>query len=162
MGPIIGIVSGIVVLIIVVITIVCLCKKRRKITSFPKDDIIDINQSNSSINKSSVSITKEDDQEKKEEKKNQITIINFITISQFQIQVSIDPNKTMGELFKKYFKIIKRPELLDDETIRFMKNGKFIPQNSTDLVKNYLKRKEDGNIIIIDDVENKIKSTFIN
>ena len=63
----------------------------------------------------------------------------------------------MKDLFKYYFKIIKKLELFGDKSIRFMKNGKFIPHNSTDLIENHFKRDMDGNMIMIDDVEGKIK-----
>lgn len=68
----------------------------------------------------------------------------------------------MNDLFKYYFKTIKKEDLFGDESIRFMKNGTFIPHNSNDLVKDRFKRKLDGNVIMIDDVEGKIHSYLMN
>ena len=99
---------------------------------------------------------------KDKEKKSQTLIIVFITTSQYAVQISIDFNKRMKDLFKNNFKIIKKQNLFGDESIRFMKNGKFIPHNSNDLVMDHFKRKMDGNVIMIDDVEGKINSAFVN
>ena len=86
----------------------------------------------------------------------------FQTTKSSKVNISINPNLTMQELIKFYFKIIKRPDLYGDYNIRFLKNAKCIPHNSNDLIKIYFKGNNDGNIITVDDVDDKINSTFIN
>ena len=68
----------------------------------------------------------------------------------------------MGELIKFYFKIINRPNFYGDEGILFMKNGTVIRHDSNDKIKPYFTGINDGNIIIVSDTQDKLKSAFKN
>ena len=83
-------------------------------------------------------------------------IIIFKKANQNEVKISIDFNRTMGELIKFYFKIINRQNLYGDESILFMKNAKLIPHDSNDLIKNYFEGINDGNIIVVTDLSDKI------
>ena len=96
----------------------------------------------------------------KEKNNNQKINIILITTSQIKIKILIDTNKKMKDLIKCYFEIIKKPDLYGDESIRFIINANFIPQNSEDLIKNYVKK--DNEVILIDDLEDKIYPSFFN
>ena len=84
--------------------------------------------------------------------------ILLVTTSQKKLQIIIDPNKTMTELIKFYFEVIKRQELFGDPSIRFLFNSFFIPHNSKDLIKKYINNFNDVNTIVINDLEGKIQS----
>ena len=86
----------------------------------------------------------------------------FQTTKSSKVKISINPNLTMQELIKFYFKIIKRPDLLGNNGIRFLKNACCIPHDSNELIKNYFKGINDCNIIVVDDVDDIIDNTFIN
>ena len=65
----------------------------------------------------------------------------------------------MEQLIKCYFKIIKKPELFGDKNVRFLLNGNFIPQNSQQLISEYL--MGDNNLfILIDDLEERIPTSI--
>ena len=70
--------------------------------------------------------------------------------------IIIDPNESINDLIKFYLKQIKKPELISDPTIRFIKNAEQILPNSKDMIKNYIKNKDDPFIIMVDDLEDKI------
>ena len=84
--------------------------------------------------------------------------ILLVTTSQKKLKILIDPNKTMTELIKFYFSVIKRQELFGDPSIRFLFNSFFIPHNSKDLIKKYINNFNDVNTIVINDLEGKIQS----
>ena len=84
--------------------------------------------------------------------------ILLVTTGQKKLQILIDPNKTITELIKFYFEVIKRQELFGDQSIRFLFNSFFIPHNSKDLIKKYISNFNDVNTIVINDLEGKIQS----
>ena len=92
--------------------------------------------------------------------------IVFETTNQDKVRILIDPNKTITELIKFYFQIIKRPELFGDEDIIFLCDGLLIFHDSKDLVKNHIIKYQKFNfvkdeiIILVDDIEDKIKFDF--
>ena len=100
--------------------------------------------------------------ESQKRKKNSAILILLKTTGQDEVKISIDPNKTMGELIKSYFNKIKRKDLYGDESIIFMKNAKVISHNSSELIKTYFEGLNEGNVIVITDLDDKIKSTFNN
>ena len=96
----------------------------------------------------------------KEKNNNKKINIILTTTRQNKIKILIDTNKKMKDLIKCYFEIIKKPDLYGDESIRFILNANFIPQNSENLIKNYVKK--DNEVIIIADEEDKIYPSFFN
>ena len=80
------------------------------------------------------------------------------TTSQAKIQVNIDPNKPAKELIKLYFEKIKRPDLYGDPSIRFLLNANFVAHDSNELLQKFLNKKSDVNTVVIDDLEDKIKT----
>ena len=74
------------------------------------------------------------------------------------MRIIIDPNKTIRELIKFYFEKIKRPELFGDKSIRFILNANLIMHDSNNTIKSYLNKKMTMNTIVVDDLEDKIKS----
>ena len=99
---------------------------------------------------------KEEKKEKKSKNKNLLLVI-FKTTAQYTIEISIDPNKKMKELIRQYFKKINREDLYGDDSIRFFKNANFFTHDSNDLILPYFEGKNEGNIITVDDLENKIQ-----
>ena len=96
------------------------------------------------------------------DKKNSTILIILKTTSQDEVKISINHNKTMGELIKCYFNKIKRKDLYGDESILFMKNAKLINHNSSELIKTYFEGLNEGNIIVVTDLEDKIKAKLNN
>ena len=80
-----------------------------------------------------------------------------MTTSQRRIKIIINPDKSVSELIKFYFEKIKRPELFGDNSIRFIMNANLIEYDSNKLIKTYLNKKNDFNVIVIDDLDDKIK-----
>ena len=62
----------------------------------------------------------------------------------------------MGEAIKLYFEKIKRLNLLGDNAVYFLKNGRVIEHYSKELIKDCINKKMDCQIIIVVDVEEKI------
>ena len=145
------------IITIITIIIVCVRKKRKKNPPIPNPpsptvDHLSINTSSVSINKEKILIRTHNDFQSHSDNKAKITIT---TTNQYKIKISIDPQKTMEELVKSYFQIIKRPELYGDKNIRFLLNGKFIPQDSQELISENI-GGENSDVILIDDVEDQI------
>ena len=84
--------------------------------------------------------------------------ILFETTSQLRVKIKIDPDKTIGELIKFYFKIVNKPNLYGDPNIRFIINATLLLHNSKDLIKAKINSKLEMNTIIIDDLDDKIKT----
>ena len=83
--------------------------------------------------------------------------IKLSTTNQYKTKIFIDSKNTMEQLIKSYFKIIKKPELFGDKNVRFLLNGNFIPQNSKQLISEYL--MDDNNLaILVDDLEDQIST----
>ena len=85
-------------------------------------------------------------------------LIIFQTNSQYKVKISIDPDKTIGDLIENYFNKIKRRDLYGDQSIIFAKNGNIFMHNSTELIRPHFTGQNDGKIIIVNDVDDKIKS----
>ena len=157
---IIGLIIGIVILIIIIIIIICICKKKKNIQTFypPKKEVLD----KSSFNINDDILTVFEYEPEIQEKDSQKIIIIFQTTNQYNVQILIDPNKAMTKLIKFYFDIIKRQDLFGDNSILFIKNGKLISHKTKDLIKSYFNGINNGNIIVVDDSEDKICPNFIN
>ena len=80
----------------------------------------------------------------------------FLTTLQRKTKIIIDPNESMNVLIKFYLEKMKKPELLGNPNIRFVKNAEPISPNSKNLIKDYIKNKNDPLIIMVDDVDDKI------
>ena len=116
-----------------------------------------VNTLNVSIKKEDISI--KDEKEHKSKNNNNKIKINLSTTNQYKTKIFIDPKNTMEQLIKCYFKIIKKPELFGDKNVRFLLNGNFIPQNSQQLISEYL--MGDNNLfILIDDLEERIPTSI--
>ena len=68
----------------------------------------------------------------------------------------------MKELISFYFDIIERPDLFcnKDKFIGFLKNGRLIKHDSTELIKAYINEKDAGNTILINDFVNLLYEIF--
>ena len=67
----------------------------------------------------------------------------------------------MGNLIKRYFKKIKKPDLYLDQSIRFLMDAKLIPHDSNDLIKSFISEYNSLYTIVVDDLEEKIKTVLI-
>ena len=63
----------------------------------------------------------------------------------------------MNELIKFYFEKLKIPKLFGDPSITFAKNAEFLLPHSKDLIKSLINNKDPKNIIVVDDLEDKIE-----
>ena len=66
----------------------------------------------------------------------------------------------MEELIKYYFKIIKRIGLFGDESIVFLLNSKIIKRDSKDKINDYIKNENQGRVIVVTDLEDKIEKNL--
>ena len=172
-GAIIGIIIAAVVVLVAIGTVIICCVRRKKTknkstptTNNPNTNANDTPpmDEDNSINTLSVSIKREDisikdEKEHKSKNNNNKIKINLSTTNQYKTKIFIDPKNTMEQLIKCYFKIIKKPELFGDKNVRFLLNGNFIPQNSKQLISEYL--MGDNNLfILIDDLEERIPTSI--
>ena len=146
-GIIIGIIAGVVFLIAIVITIICVCRRMKNKEEKSENIIL---KDGSSV---TIDVANNDTNNDIIIPKNKI-IVNLVTTGQIKIELSIEPEKKMRDLIKAYFDKIKKPELFGDTSIRFLYKGRVIEHESNDLIKDYIKK--DSNIIVIDDVEDKL------
>ena len=86
----------------------------------------------------------------------------FRTTSQFEVNITIDIDKTIGELISLYFQTINRTDLIGDKNISFIWNSRVFFYDSKTLIKTFLKNKNVGNIIVVNDLDDKIDSTAKN
>ena len=153
---IIGIIAGEVVIVIIFVVVI-ICWKRRKQANYHStnnDTAIDSHGSDLTVDKdSNTSIIYEYQPENTS--KNKLTIA-LETTKQYQINILIGVDKTMEELIKFYFESIKKPELFNDNSIRFLLNSFVIEHNSKKSIKEYIGKHSNVKKIIIDDLENKI------
>ena len=150
-GVIIGIIGGAVAVIAAVITIICCCKKK-KIPEPPSNESSEQNTTITPVINNNPELIYEYEPEKKSANKKKII---FETTGQYKVQITIEPDKTMEELIKYYFEIRKRKDLFGDKTISFMLNGNVIFHDSKDKIKKFINQKNDVNIILVNDVEDK-------
>ena len=165
-GVIIGIIVGIIVVIAIVTAIICICIKKPAIVEPDKNTTIVVSDTNAIIVEPDTNTTNSIfhsidtsniyEYEPEVPKENKIPII-IETTSQIKVQILIDPNKTMVELIKYYFKVIGKKDLFNDQSIRFILNANLITHNSKDLINNYIKKETKVYTIIVDDLEDKIK-----
>ena len=83
-------------------------------------------------------------------------IFIFKSTSQCEMQVVVDTDETMEQLIKKYFETIEKKNLFGDEKIVFIWNAEVIPHNSKNLIKNYFNKRNEGNVILVSDLDNQI------
>ena len=134
-GAIIGIIAGVLVVIIgIIIIIICLCRKKNKFRQPP------------SLNTSSTSINSP------EEKK-----FIFETTSQLKVEITIDIDKTIGELISLYFKTINKTDLIGDKSISFLWSARVFFYDSKIVIRTYISDRNVGNKILVNDVNDKIK-----
>ena len=86
---------------------------------------------------------------------NEIEFI-FETIGPKKEKIRYYSNKPMRELIILYFKKIGLSELFGSDKIRFLKGGEIIEHNSNNLIYTYINTKNPGNIILVDDQEDKV------
>ena len=159
-GLIIGVIAGVIVVASAIILGICCYKKRKK----KLENKNSINES--SISDTSVGRSQNDELITGNEFELEPNIQNDIrkskilleTTSQAKIQINFDPNKPAKELIKFYFKKIKRLDLYGDPSIRFLLNANLVAHDSNELLQKFLNKKSDVNIVVIDDLEEKIKT----
>ena len=166
-GVIVFIVAGVVVIISIIILIICWYKRKKKLSETSKQIKNELKDSNTTTNipleKSQISkLTATDSYEYEPQDKNSSkkVKIKLETTSQSKIEIIIAPEKTMTELIQFYFKIINQPTLYGDSSIRFLMNANLIMHDSKYLIKTYINPKSDTNIIVIDDLDDKIKQNL--
>ena len=123
-----------VVVIGIIIIIICLCRKKNKFRPPP------------SLNTSSTSINSP------EEKK-----FIFETTSQLKVEITIDIDKTIGELISLYFKTINKTDLIGDKSISFLWSARVFFYDSKIVIRTYISDRNVGNKIVVNDVNDKIK-----
>ena len=89
--------------------IICCCKKKKKLSN------------------GHLCLCKYEQQVNNKHKKIKIRLE---TTSLQMVKILIDPNKTVTELIKFYFKIIRRQELFGDQSIRFLFNAQLLFHDS--------------------------------
>ena len=83
--------------------------------------------------------------------------ILFETTAQRREKILIEEDITIKDLIKLYFDKINQPELYGDPNIRFLINANLLYQDSVELIKEYINKKQDVYKIIVDDLEDKIR-----
>ena len=127
---IIGIVVGVVVIIITITLIIFFLKKKTPNNSVNKEKKENIKKEVIYSENADISFNNKDtlpihEYEPENDKENPIIIIfNSPVIG--DTKILIDYNKTIDELIKFYFKIIKRPDLYGNQNIIFLINGESI------------------------------------
>ena len=149
-GIIIGIIAGVLVLTGGVIFFICYCKNKNKNkhNDLPSEE--SLKNVNSTINPSEDPFTMNNPDNK--------ILITFETSGQFSDSISIESNKTIGELIKLYFEKIGKKDLIGEESIYFLMNGNIIDRNSTSLIKAFFNKYHVGTIIMVIDHDNKLHS----
>ena len=98
-GVIIGIIGGVVAIIVAVTIIICRCKKKNKISlHYQNESSINITNVNP-VTYINPDLIYEYEPEKKSVNKKKII---FETTSQYKVQISIEPEKTIEDLIKTY------------------------------------------------------------
>ena len=168
-GVIVGIVIGVIVLISGIIVAVFLIRRKMKRSEAAKQTG---NKSNDNISTTDMPIgnsqisqlTVQDgyEYEPKVKSINPKVQIVLETTSQNKIKIIIDSDKPMNELIQFYFQIIHQPTLYGDSSIRFLMNANLIMHDSKALIKNYINKKSDFNVIVVDDLDDKINPILSN
>ena len=137
----------------------CCCKKKKKI--YLGSASINISCKNESHIYFDIAYTNEPglyEYEPQVNNKNAKIKIKLVTTNQKVVKILIDPNKTVTELIKFYFKIIKRQDLFSNPNIIFLFHAKILKHDSKYLIKDYIKilKFDYEYTIIIDDPVNNI------
>jgi len=149
-GVIIGVIAGVIGVVSIIILVICYCKKCKN-NPENKNGI-----SESSVSDISVGRSQNDELINENEFKKSKFI--FETTRQLKIQVDIEQNKPAKELIKLFFEKIERPDLYNDTSIRFLWSGNLVAHDSNELLQKLLNKKSVGNKIVVDDLDDKIKS----
>ena len=169
-GAIIGIIGGALAVIIAIgIIIFCFCRKKRKeeVDNKPTSNSINLTEENPDVNNTTIINLRKSEiydyelNNKTNDPNVQIILVVFVTTAQYRIGISIKSDKTMKELIKFYFKTIKRPELFGDKSIVFLLNSKLIEHDSKDKINDYIKNKNQGGVIVVNDIDDKIEKNLI-
>ena len=163
-----SIIVGVMVIIGITILIICFCKKKKHINNQPfesspseinlnKPDKTDISmdskrkENESLFEKQNTIIEYEPDV-----KKQKITIFFQASSQSVNINIKIDPDKTVRELIKFYFKVINKPDLFNDKSIIFLFYGSAVSKESEELIKNLLTKNVGTLTFLVMDLDNKI------
>ena len=123
-----------------------ICKKNKKNqVKKANGDILNYYNSNMAINNTENNFVPES-----------LKNILFILTNQNSVTIEIDSEKTMSEAIKLYFEKIKRTNLFGDKAICFLKDGRIIEHYSKQLVKDCINKKNNSQIIIVVDSDDKI------
>ena len=156
-GIIIGIIAGGVVVLSIIVVIIIYCYRKNKRKENPtENDTSSINIKSTTMEEVNKDI-QEYEHEHEKPKINPVTIILMQT-NQEKVKIRIESNKKMKELIKFYFKIKKKPELYNDLSITFLKNGNEIKHTSEKTVKEIIGDDDKANIILVADADDKIQS----
>ena len=152
---IVAVCLGIVALILIV-TFIIIChyknkKKKEKLSNDTETDKVDNIINDSGITKDTFIY------EPEVEKKNPKVIV-FETTAQYRVEILIDSDKTMEDLFNFYFKSINQLNLNKDNGIFFLTSGKVIHRNSKHLIKKYFNKNNNTNKILVIDNDEKINN----
>ena len=153
-GAIIGIILGIVVFIAIIIFIViCLHKKNKKIKLVNSTNNI-MDETPKSVNKIN-EITTRNIIILEEPTENMRTFL-FEMQNQEKIVLIIEKNKNMKDLRQLFFEKINRTDLIEDNSIYFLYNGKSLDFNSKGFIEHYFKDFTILYKIIVVDINSKI------
>ena len=95
------------------------------------------------------------------EKGNKIKV-TFMNPRESKVIILINPNRTIKELVKYFFKIIQRPSLYKEENICLITNGGNIDRKSKNEIKSLFQLDEKKElIIIVFDLDEKLKGTIL-
>ena len=173
-GIIIAIIAGIIVFIaIIAIVVFCICKKKcGRAKDPPTDTTIVINPPDEGTIKGMSNITQIKDANEEKiyeyitendcEKGNKIKV-TFMNTAGSKVIILINPNRTIKELVKYFFKIIQRPSLYKEENICLIINGGNIDRKSKNEIKSLFQLSDEKKelIIIVDDSDEKLKGTIL-
>ena len=156
---ILSIILGIIFFTGIVLLIIYFYKKKKKDSSLLRPDESSLDAKMPILKKSEISTTYEYEPQKMIKDDSDILIIFQKTKSSI-VKILINPDKTMQELIKIYFKMINRPDLFGNNSIKFLKNNECIQHDSYELIKTYFNGINGENIIIVDDVDGLIDSSL--
>ena len=96
------------------------------------------------------------------EKGNKIKV-TFMNTAGSKVIILINPNRTIKELVKYFFKIIQRPSLYKEENICLLINGGNIDRKSKNEIKSLFQLSDEKKelTIIVDDSDEKLKGTIL-
>ena len=86
-----------------------------------------------------------------------------MTPRESKVIILINPNRTIKELVKYFFKIIQRPSLYKDKTICLLINGGNMDRKSKNEIKSLFQLSDEKKelIIIVFDLDEKLKGTIL-